>query len=461
VIGLIQLVIVLVAMFFLTTRLIPAAVVRLGRALGFPMTLLPSTKKRLDRFKRIKRGYYSFLAITTLFVASLFLELLVNDKALVIHYQDRTAFPAVAQWLDTGVFFADISHFNKKVEFGQVGKGAVNYRAFAAACDDPSTLKAELDALKTELAEKTEKLGAPPGEGARKGKVLRYKRKAKKLDKLKGRVATLETAHGVFASGDAWSIMPIYPYSPYEVRLDLKDTPPNKPFTEGVPLGTDESGRDVLALLVYGFRISLAFALIVAFIGYCVGIVVGSIQGYYGGWVDIITQRFQEIWGSIPFLLTIMIIAASLRNGPTFFVLVGLLVALRSWLGITFYIRGEFYREKSKDYVQAAIGAGVADWKIMLQHILPNALVPVVTYAPFAIVAYIGSLVSLDYLGFGLPTGTPSWGALLRQGLERVKFDPHLVIVPISALCVTLYSVVMIGEAVREAFDPKVFSRLR
>jgi len=146
---------------------------------------------------------------------------------------------------------------------------------------------------------------------------------------------------------------------------------------------------------------------------------------------------------------------------PTFMVLVVMLIVLRSWLGITYYVRGEFYREKAKDYVQAAIGAGVSDWKIITKHILPNSLVPVVTFAPFGIVAYISTLVSLDYLGFGLPPGTPSWGALLRQGLENVKFHPHLLLVPTIALAATLYAVVMIGEAVREAFDPKVFSRLR
>jgi microcin C transport system permease protein len=146
---------------------------------------------------------------------------------------------------------------------------------------------------------------------------------------------------------------------------------------------------------------------------------------------------------------------------PSFGLLVTLMVVLQSWLGITYYIRGEFYREKAKDYVQAAIGTGVADWKIIARHILPNALVPLVTFAPFGIVAYIGALVALDYLGFGLPPGTPSWGALLRQGLENVRFHPHLTIIPTAALAATLYAVVMVGEAVREAFDPKVFSRLR
>jgi microcin C transport system permease protein len=265
---------------------------------------------------------------------------------------------------------------------------------------------------------------------------------------------------GVFERGDNWLLMPLYPYGPGDLRLDLSKNPPNAPSAaEGVALGTDMSGRDIVPLMLYGFRISLAFALLVATCGYMVGVVVGGLQGYYGGWVDIASQRFVEIWGSIPFLFTMMILASLVT--PTFGMLVVLLVLLRSWIGITFYVRGEFYREKSKDYVQAAVGAGVSDWKIIIKHILPNSIVPVVTFAPFAIVGFIGALVSLDYLGFGLPVGTPSWGALLRQGLENVKFYPHLVIVPTVALAVTLYSVVMIGEAVREAFDPKVFSRLR
>jgi len=146
---------------------------------------------------------------------------------------------------------------------------------------------------------------------------------------------------------------------------------------------------------------------------------------------------------------------------PTFLLLAILLVVLRAWIGITYYVRGEYLREKAKDYVQAAIGSGVGDAKIMLKHILPNTLVPIITFAPFGIVGLIGSLVSLDFLGFGLPPGTPSWGALLRQGLENVRFHPHLTIIPSAALALTLFCVVMVGEAVREAFDPKVFSRLR
>ena len=146
---------------------------------------------------------------------------------------------------------------------------------------------------------------------------------------------------------------------------------------------------------------------------------------------------------------------------PGFFLLAGMLVILRSWLGITYYVRGEFYREKAKDYVQAAIGTGVSDRKIMVKHILPNALVPVVTYAPFDVVSYMLVLVSLDYLGFGLPPQTPSWGYLLEQGRRYVTSYQHLILVPTIALAGTLFCVVVVGEAIREAFDPKVYSRLR
>ncbi|MEA3307630.1 MAG: ABC transporter permease subunit, partial [Elusimicrobiota bacterium] len=262
----------------------------------------------------------------------------------------------------------------------------------------------------------------------------------------------------VFTSGKAWIIMPLYPYSPHEHILDLPERPPNKPYLAH-PMGTDDSGADVLAQLFYGFRISLSFALIVAFIGYTAGAIVGGIMGYFGGWVDIALQRFIEIWGSIPFLFTIMIMASIVA--PGFWLLAIFLVILRSWIGITYYIRGEFYREKAKDYVQAAIAMGASEWSVMMKHILPNSLVPLVTFAPFGIVAYIGSLVSLDYLGFGLPVGTPSWGTLLDQGMKYIKYYPHLIITPSVAFAFTLFTVVMIGEAVREAFDPKVFSRLR
>ncbi len=458
---LLQVAVVLFLGYLLAHKVFPKIVVRVGRLLGFRMRATPITQKRLRRFKQIRRGYWSFVAITTLFATSLFLEMLVNHRALAIYYNGKLAFPAIAEWMDDVVVFLKITPFNKKSDFGQIGESEVDYGLFEKYSEDPSVLRKEVEAKKAELAtERSAHEANPPGADAKNFEKRKWEREGRRLDKHDAQVKQMEANLEVFEAGSAWCIMPIYPHSPQSLRHEIQDPPPNHPSTSrGIPAGTDVSGRDLVPLMLYGFRLSILFAIAVAFVGYAIGVVIGGMQGYYGGWVDILSQRFVEIWGSIPFLFVIMILASLIQ--PTFAMLVVMLIVLRSWLGITYYVRGEFYREKSKDYVQAAVGAGVSDWKIITKHILPNALVPVVTFAPFGIVAYISTLVSLDYLGFGLPPGTPSWGALLRQGLENVKFYPHLLVVPTLAMAATLYCVVMIGEAVREAFDPKVFSRLR
>jgi microcin C transport system permease protein len=463
--GAIQLAVVLAVVWLLTWKGVPWVVRRVGGALGARTRPSPLLDRRLRRFRRIKRGYWSFKLVVTAFVASLFLELLVNGEALVIRFQGRAAAPAVAEWIDHLLPFFSVPSFERRSDFGQPGEGEVDYRRFERWTRDPSTLDAEIRELeRTVEAERAvaataapaADVEAVPDDFARRRLEIAMER----VGRVEQDLALLRRTREAIAAGQAWILMPLYPFGPDDLRLDLAENPPNRPSIEnGIPFGTDTAGRDVLALMLYGFRISLAFALVVAAVGYAIGVLVGGIQGYYGGWIDIFSQRFVEIWGSIPFLFTIMIIASLVT--PSFGLLVALMVALQSWLGITYYIRGEFYREKAKDYVQAAIGTGVADWKIIVRHILPNSLVPLVTFAPFGIVAYIGALVSLDYLGFGLPPGTPSWGALLRQGLDNVRFYPHLTIIPTAALVATLYAVVMIGEAVREAFDPKVFSRLR
>jgi microcin C transport system permease protein len=247
--------------------------------------------------------------------------------------------------------------------------------------------------------------------------------------------------------------------------LGLPGAPPHKPFQKGLPiLGTDEQGREIVSQLLYGFRICFAFALFVAFTGFVVGVLVGGAMGYYGGWFDIFSQRLIEIWSSIPFLFTMIIISSVIgpvSSSVKFAILAFMLVGLGGWTGITYTVRGEFYRERSRDYVQAARALGVKDFKIMVRHILPNSLVPIVTFLPFAVVGYMSALVSLDFLGYGLPPGTPSWGALLRQGSENIVNYPHLVYIPVLAFAGTLFCVVMVGEAVREAFDPKKYARLR
>ena len=454
---------VLAAGAWLTARGLPRLFVRAGRALGFAMKLTPTTARRVARFKRIKRGYWAFIAVCTAILLSLFLELLVNHKPLVMAYDGRVVFPAVKDWAAGALFFLKISSFYPREQFGQVGRSEVDYREFARQAEDPSVGLAAIAALRAEVMSgiaEYERENPRPGPGSTTGARSRWERGFAKFSKRQEDVGRLEAAQKIRESGRAWIVPTLFPYGPNETRLDFEKPPPNSPSLRlGVPLGTDTSGRDILVQLLYGFRISIFFALIVTAVGTALGVVIGATQGYFMGWVDIVTQRVEEIWSSIPFLYVIMIIAAAVP--PTFLLLVALMLVLRSWLNITYYVRGEFLREKAKDYVQAAIGMGVSEWKIMVRHILPNAMVPIVTFTPFAIVGYIVSLVSLDYLGFGLPPGTPSWGALMKQGLENVKFHPHLIIIPVTALAVTLYLIVLVGEAVREAFDPKVFSRLR
>jgi microcin C transport system permease protein len=258
-------------------------------------------------------------------------------------------------------------------------------------------------------------------------------------------------------NGENLVLMPFYPYGPNENLLDeTEGNPPHSPSFQHI-LGTDTSCRDVFARLAYGFNVSISFALSVTFFAFLIGVIIGAIQGFFGGIVDIVLHRLIEIWATLPFLYVIIIVSSLLT--PNFFLLC-LIMTLFSWVGITFYMRGEFYREKSKDYVSAAVAMGAPNRKLIFNHILPNSLTPIISFAPFAIVGNIASLVSLDFLGFGLPPPTPSWGQLIQQGMTNIEYW-WLVAFPLIAQFLTLIAIVFIGEAVREAFDPKVYSRLR
>ena len=349
-------------------------------------------RRRLRKFRRLKRGYWAFVVIVVAYAVSFFLPVLANNTAIAVKYSGEYYFP----WLR--VYQAS--------EFGQSAIGEADYRA-------------------------------------------------------------LDERFGEDQSGD-WVLMPLYPYGPNESLLDLPGFPPHPPSAEHL-FGTDDRGRDVLVRLAYGFNISLTFATVVTFISFVLGVAVGAALGYVGGKFDLLGQRTIEIWSSLPFLYTIIIVSSIIvpvyvsgRNQllqPAFWLLVVILSAF-GWMGITYYVRGEFYREKTKDYVGAAIAMGAAEPIIMFKHILPNALTPVVSFAPFAIVANISALVALDFLGFGLPAPTPSWGELIGQGMNNLT-KWWLVFYPLGAVFLTLLLVVFIGEAVREAFDPKEFSRLR
>jgi microcin C transport system permease protein len=349
-------------------------------------------RKRLRKFRRLRRGYYSFLVILSAYIFSFLLTFVMSGTPLAVKYGGRYYFP--------------MFRFYTVTDFGVEGFGEPDYRA-----------------LKRQFAE---------------------------------------------AGAGDWVLMPPYPYGPNEALLDMTASPPNPPSREH-PFGTDDRGRDVLVRLAYGFNISMTFAIMVMLIGESIGVAVGATLGYFGGKIDILGQRLIEIWASLPFLYTIIILSSIIvpiyvpgRSAvfqPSFWLLV-VILAVFEWVAITYYIRGEFYREKARDYVGAAIATGVSEPRIMFRHILPNALTPVVSFAPFVIVANISSLVALDFLGFGLPAPTPSWGELISQGTENLT-KWWLVFFPLSALFLTLLLVVFIGEAIREAFDPKEFSPLQ
>lgn len=254
-----------------------------------------------------------------------------------------------------------------------------------------------------------------------------------------------------------WVWLPVYPFSPNENLLsELEGNPPHSPSSAHWA-GTDDRGRDVFARLTYGFNIGLSFSIIVTMLSYFIGISIGAALGFYGGKVDIFGLRLIEIWSTLPFLYVIIIISSIIQPN---FLLLTFVLTLFGWIGITYYMRGEFYREKSRDYVSAAVSMGARNKIIIFKHILPNSLTPVISFAPFAIVANIFSLVSLDFLGFGLPPPTPSWGQLMQQGLVNIEYW-WLITTPLISMFLTLLAITFIGEAIREAFDPKVYSRLR
>lgn len=256
------------------------------------------------------------------------------------------------------------------------------------------------------------------------------------------------------AAGGSMTFPPV-PWGPLRPNLDLEGYPPHKP-TARHWLGTDTSGRDVFSRLLYGFRIGMAFALFITALTAALGILIGGLQGYLGGKTDLAVQRFTEIWSALPFLYVVILLGAVYGRSFTLLVFI---VAVFSWIGLSYYMRGEFYRLRSLTYVRAAQALGVPERSIFLRHILPNALTPAVTLIPFQLISGISVLTSLDFLGFGLQPPTPSWGELLRQGLDNLH-APWLAFTAVTALFVTLLLATFVGEGVREAFDPKADARL-
>ena len=407
-------------------------------------------RKRIKKFKSIKRAYYSILILLACYIFSLAANFFVNSTALCIGYTNNI--------YDFGEEYVDLNN-NKQWDEGESHKDKRRYYY----------------PLFKKIFQNSEYEAKFFGQEYIKGK--------KKYGKPHYRLLKQQFDNN--NNGD-FVIMPLYPYDPYEEVLseldeEFTDKNSNGLWDEGEPfidnnnngiqdeyrpptspdqyhiMGTDNQGRDVLSRIIYGFKISITFSLTVVFLSYFIGVIIGASLGYFGGKLDLYGLRFIEIYASIPFLFIVMMLASFMR--PSIFILAALLTIF-SWVGICYYVRGEFYREKSKDYVSAAIAMGQSHWNVMFKHILPNALTPIITYAPFAIMGNITYLVALDYLGFGLQPPTPSWGELITQAAGNLQ-NWHLVIFPLVILAITLFLITLISEGFRAAFDPKVHSRLR
>lgn len=249
---------------------------------------------------------------------------------------------------------------------------------------------------------------------------------------------------------DSFVLYPLIEYAPDSIDWELKAIPPSPPNAEHI-LGTDDQGRDVASRLLYGLRTSLLFGILLSISTVMLGIIIGGLQGYYGGMVDLLGQRISEIWGAVPTLFLIIIISSIIV--PTFWIILGIIL-LFSWTSIASVVRAEFLRARNYDYIKASKALGFGDLRIAFVHILPNALIATITYLPFLVIGSITTLTTLDFLGFGMPLGSASLGELLNQGKNNIQ-SPHLGIISFISIALVLSSLVFIGEGIRESFGRK------
>lgn len=357
----------------------------------------PLNRRRWQNFKRNRRGYWSFWIFIVLFVVSLFAELIANDRPFLIKMDGKLYFPAFITYSET--------------TFGGDFETAADYR-------DPFL----------------QKLIADKG-GTMVWPLIRYSYDTHNLD--------LPTPA---PSKPTWMLTE----AECKTVVDKKGLSGCRDL-EYNWLGTDDQGRDVLARLIYGFRISVLFGLSLTIASSMIGIAAGGIQGYFGGWIDLLFQRFIEIWSAIPSLYLLLILSSVLV--PGFFVLLGILL-LFSWVSLVGLVRAEFLRGRNFEYITAARALGVSNRMIMVRHLLPNAMVATMTFLPFIVSSSVMTLTALDFLGFGLPPGSPSLGELLSQGKANVQ-APWLGFTGFFAVAIMLSLLIFIGEAVRDAFDPR------
>ena len=256
-----------------------------------------------------------------------------------------------------------------------------------------------------------------------------------------------------FRAAGGWMLFPPIPYGPARTNLDRASPPPHPPSLAHW-LGTDGIARDVLSRLIHGFRLCMLFALALVAVSASLGIIIGAVQGYAGGRVDITLQRVIEIWSALPFLYVLILLGSIYGRG--FGMLLGV-TAVFQWIALSYYMRGEFYRLREQTFVVASRALGAGHGRIIFRQILPNAMGPVITILPFTLIAGISTLTALDFLGFGLPPPAPSWGEMLQQGLKQL-YSPWIAFSAVAALFTTLMLASFIGEGVREVFDPRARS---
>jgi microcin C transport system permease protein len=366
--------------------------------------LSPLNKRRWKNFKRNRRAYWSLWIFLFLFGASLFAEFLANDKPIMVSYRGEIRMPIFS-------FYSEQDYggdFPTEAEYKDIEVRCLIETGGLETCfDDPEELIA---AAQT---------GAIDDDGFQKG----------------------------------WLFWPPVPYS-YNTIVDIPGVAPSPPDANNW-LGTDDTKRDVVARVIHGFRLSILFTIIVTSIASVIGIIAGAVQGYFGGWVDLVFQRLLEIWSSTPSLYVIIILFAIL--GRSFWLLVFLTI-LFGWPALVGVVRAEFLRARNFEYVRAAKALGVSDRTIMFRHMLPNAMVATVTMLPFLITGTIATLASLDFLGFGLPSSAPSLGELTLQAKQNLQ-APWLGFTAFFTFAIMLSLLVFIFEGVRDAFDPrKTFS---
>ena len=361
-----------------------------------PPRLSPLNARRLANFRANRRGWWSLWLFLVLFLVTLGAEFITNDRPILVQYKGEMLFPAFVTYPES------------------------TFGGFLATTDYRQPFIAQ------EITANGWALWPP----------VRF---------------SYQTVDNVLPASGA---------NPPSWLLSREAACANYPLGSADPdchwgnmhwLGTDDQGRDVLARLIYGFRISVLFGFILTILSSAVGVVAGAVQGYFGGWVDLVFQRLIEIWNSVPALYLLLIVSSVIA--PSFWVLLGILL-LFSWVALVGIVRAEFLRARNFEYVTAARALGVGNGTIMWRHLLPNAMVATLTFMPFILSGSVATLTSLDFLGFGLPPGSPSLGEMLAQGKDNLQ-APWLGLTGFFTLAIMMTLLVFIGEAVRDAFDPR------